>query len=781
MARPATRRRLGQILVELGALPAETPEAALARARRTRERIGEALIAMPRLEPARDQRGSVLLVSLVLIFVMTILGLALFDLGVVESRLVLTSQTDARAFEIAQAGVERALAQLQKDTVDQLAANFANASGFPALCSAGTANRGCSDLRFHPAAPGFISNLDFDSGSYSVEFMQVTAQALSVACNKHPTATSDVPGGVGICQDLIFVRATGTLNGPAGYSSTRTIQLLAQATLTPGKCLICGGLTWTAGTGAPINGNVKVAGSILISGFQGTTSLTMGGGSGQTNSYADLDAASLARVPRLPLVCPIGRTCPPASNLVESLGATLKLARPSDIAAVSLGGGATLGENGDQTYDGDSSRKGKGPLDAIRIADGCTMPCVAPAAGASFTVSGGTLGSSVFVDGNNVTRPYQDPIVPFPMLTASWQVFGVDYDHFACPQGSSCTPPSTPPSPPAAPGTPGSEFFVSRAANVMDLAVCPTCGPIISSLGSTTGLTDTTAAFTATVRFYDQNNQYMKAQICWQRSGVGAPPANTLEFGAAIPDSSGTPPTCDTPAPSSNPLFLYFPSSTPATTGFTVQRVGGPSDYSYRGSAVVMTNGLVKVEERLQTCQTTGAGSACQGHQFTANSSLTLITWGGNSGVCAGGVKCGNMDLGNDTSSASLDRIMGLFYAGCDPADPACGNATTTTCPPSAIDSSSRCKGFLASRKQTNIVGSATGYRLCFAGGSAPCEPGGNVPSFFQVHPDKDNFIAKIGTPGGGSYSVRPVVPYWAECKRAPGDTLPTGLCAYTP
>ena len=297
MARPATRRRLGQILMNSGTLSAETREAALARAQRTRERIGEALIATPRLEPARDQRGSVLLMSLVLIFVMTILGLALFDLGVVESRLVHTSQTDARAFEIAQAGMERALAQLQKDTVDLGAANFANASGFPALCSGGS-HRGCSDLRFYPVASGFISNPNFDTGSYAIEFMQVTAQTLSIPCSTDgniPTDTS-VSGGK-ICEDLIFVRATGTLNGPAGYSSTRTIQLLAEAKLTPGKCLICGGLTWTAGTGAPINGNVKVAGSILISGLQGTTSLTMGGGSGQTNSYADLDSDSLARVP----------------------------------------------------------------------------------------------------------------------------------------------------------------------------------------------------------------------------------------------------------------------------------------------------------------------------------------------------------------------------------------------------------------------------------------------------------------------------------------------------
>jgi len=47
-----------------------------------------------------------MLVSLIFIFIITVLGFALFNLGVVESRLVRTSETDTRAFEIAQTGVE---------------------------------------------------------------------------------------------------------------------------------------------------------------------------------------------------------------------------------------------------------------------------------------------------------------------------------------------------------------------------------------------------------------------------------------------------------------------------------------------------------------------------------------------------------------------------------------------------------------------------------------------------------------------------------------------------
>jgi len=55
-----------------------------------------------------DQGGSVLLISLVLVFVMTLLGIALFDLALVENHLVLASEGDARAFNTAEAGLYRA-------------------------------------------------------------------------------------------------------------------------------------------------------------------------------------------------------------------------------------------------------------------------------------------------------------------------------------------------------------------------------------------------------------------------------------------------------------------------------------------------------------------------------------------------------------------------------------------------------------------------------------------------------------------------------------------------
>jgi Tfp pilus assembly protein PilX len=666
---------------------------------------------------ASDERGSALLLSLTFILITTALGLALFELGTLENRLVYTSHGDARAFEIAHSGVERVFSKLQQ-TIN---ADGSWVTGATALCSGGS-HRGCSDSQFHPVAAGYVSNASFDGGAYAIELRQATAETLSVPCRKS-TVTSDVDSSKKICDDVIFVRVTGTVaNSAPGYSPTRTIQLLARAT--QGMCLICGGITASASTGGPIHGNVNIAGSIQITGADGTTSLSLGGGSGQTNSYAALDGTSLTRMPALPLICPIGRSCTHASDLVESLGATLKIAHPVDIAAVSLSGSAKLGQNGDQTYTADATRKGKGPLDGIFVADGCNMPCTD-----NFT--GVTLNSNVFTDDSNITRPFQGQALSFPQLSDSWLVNGVQYTHFACVQGSSCTPPGSPTT---------QEYFVSRAANVMTLPAgncvpTPGCAPIITIL-STTGLNDAVNPFEMSVSYTDKTGATVNGKVCWDRAkpglpagGVSAGPAGlpryTLEFGA---------PTCDTPVTASNPMLLYMPSATPATSGLTINRSAGPSDYSYRGSAIIVTNGLVQVEETLQSCQT--AGAPCAGHLFTRDDSLAVLT-------------TGNMHLGANTSN--INRMMGLFYAG--------GTAT--------------------SQKQTNIVGSLTAFLLCFAGGSSPCPSGGNVPSFFQVIPDPSNMITAITS--GGTYSIASTPGYWIECKRTPGDTLPSGFCTYTP
>ena len=56
-----------------------------------------------------DQRGSTLVMVLMLVFIMTLLGAALFNVAQLDARLKLDSQTGVQALEIAEAGLERGL------------------------------------------------------------------------------------------------------------------------------------------------------------------------------------------------------------------------------------------------------------------------------------------------------------------------------------------------------------------------------------------------------------------------------------------------------------------------------------------------------------------------------------------------------------------------------------------------------------------------------------------------------------------------------------------------
>ena len=71
------------------------------------------MIARARLIMAlQDQRGSVLLGSLMLVLIMTVIGATLFDVATVEQRLVLGDRHDAEAFHAAEGGLYRAFRDL---------------------------------------------------------------------------------------------------------------------------------------------------------------------------------------------------------------------------------------------------------------------------------------------------------------------------------------------------------------------------------------------------------------------------------------------------------------------------------------------------------------------------------------------------------------------------------------------------------------------------------------------------------------------------------------------
>lgn len=550
------------------------------------------------LAQLKNQRGSVFIISLVMMAVITMLGLALFDLGVIENRMVMVNQSDARAFEIAQAGVERALRELLTD----IRATESWADGTPA------------SLSLVNYTPFTMVNNTFNGGTYTVELKHLTVlEAGGSPYGQVCLADTLVPAN---CANMIFVRSTGSVAGPGAYTATRTIQVLAKAEA--GNSVFSSGVVAGAPSGAPIQGNIKLAGSIHVIGSAATPGFSVGAAAaGQRNNYADMDAQSLNRIEPLPLVCPPGKTCPPDEK-VESLEAKLKVALPTAIPAVVVSPG-TLGQSGNTGNYGTPSRKGKGPLDGVYVADGCVMPCTD-----NFNIGGS---GAIYTDDGNLTRPYpHNPLPTFPLLTDPVTINGVDYPHYACPE------------PPGSCNT-GAAFMSTRAPRLDNVqatscASGPPCPTLGTYFGGTDGLRENTEAFTHNFTFTNGAGTVLNAQMCWKRTGA---PTNTLEFAFAIPP---TPASCDIPNSGQNPVLIRFQSD------FKISAKESPvHTINYTGAAIIVATGMVKIEGILQT-QCTTPTLPCP-RKFPKDDALTIKSFG-------------NMEIGRNATS--IDRIMGLFY-----------------------------------------------------------------------------------------------------------------------
>ena len=97
----------------------------------------------------REERGSALLISLVMIVIITILGLALFELGQLEGQQSGASLGDARAFELAQAGLERAIRELQNAILADEAAQHGSESWVDGP-NRPTCTPACETAVYHP-------------------------------------------------------------------------------------------------------------------------------------------------------------------------------------------------------------------------------------------------------------------------------------------------------------------------------------------------------------------------------------------------------------------------------------------------------------------------------------------------------------------------------------------------------------------------------------------------------------------------------------------------------
>lgn len=814
----------------------------------------------------RDQRGSALLISLVMIVVITILGLALFELGQIEGRQAGASLGDARAFELAQAGLERAIRELRKEF---LADAYGRESwvdlvnGPTCTPACGTAvyrpmnlSAGTNTLPENPLGGDPLTGRD-PGGTFTVELKQVTVAEANNPISQGPDYTypygqtcipstiPSTPANPEVCANLMFVRSTGTVAGPPGFTATRTVQALVKAYSTS---YFAGGLTAekaSSGDDPAIDGRVLIAGSVHILGtptINRAFRIDGGAGMGMRNNLAELwpdtDAAGVRTLAKLAptdpaveirpawrrqLICPAGATCTGGANLVESLGAELSVYGNTSNTMVALNGNTDLGISAVQTavaY-GDASigsRFGKGRIDGVYAADGCPFPCTS----SRFSFGGS---STIYVDTNNYTKPYpyrppklplKDQVNDFPVLYpqadfgtkingtiyANWaDDFMIDHTrtNAALPGGPVAAPDDVTagdlinhliyPLPPAPAPVPldNSEFarISSSRANggycgdgnvrtppASDYRTTDFLGNLLNNLDA--GSSDGSRGFCHTFKFMNKAGAITVGEICWKRNVPvvnpddptipGRGPSDLTARGAAkLPPNYTTMPTlefgspsCSEPTNPENPLLINFAGN------FKFARTGVvDKTYQYRGAAIIfLDQNNLAVEQTLQTtCLASPLGPPACGVQpnglsqrFPDDNLLVFVSRGN-----------GQVTIGDFLGTGIVERFMAYVYS----------------------------ERAIKVQKLTNLIGSLRAQQFCFnnsssTSGCAGVAAAGGNPKFFQA-----NFIdlrripeelpASSGS-SGDRWLVNIVPRFWIECRRGPGDALPTtptGTCQY--
>ncbi|OGX36788.1 MAG: hypothetical protein A3G91_00825 [Omnitrophica WOR_2 bacterium RIFCSPLOWO2_12_FULL_50_9] len=248
-----------------------------------------------------DKKGSLLIISYLVIVVLLTLGAAFIVVSVNESRIAERQRRTTLTLHIAEAGIERALYDLRQD--------FVNDTSSPSW-----ADGGINGFAIGPDTANFYSiaysSTSLNGGSYAVQLKNVS--------------------GAG---DAIWIKSTGTLG-----DVQQTIQVYAKIiNVSPWNNAIFAG---AGASGAMVNGNVNIRGSVHIlgTGLQSSDLAVDLGGTAELigNNYEDLVADLKAKVPALPTTLVGGET-------VETLSAVLRVKR----GIVGLSGSSGVGEAND--------------------------------------------------------------------------------------------------------------------------------------------------------------------------------------------------------------------------------------------------------------------------------------------------------------------------------------------------------------------------------------------------------------------------------------------------
>lgn len=668
------------------------------------------------------ERGSVLLGGLIFTLIITLLGFALFDLTIRESRLVWGSQADYMAFETAQAGLERTLHLLLLDLC-----------GGSAACKdadpdASWADGGIQGVFAGPDTSAFytlpLANTTAclrdpcgeNTNTYTVQLRNLTESEALTQGDVGLLCTPASPSTT--CRYLVWVRVTGQFTqGPV--TGTRKVQVLAGGKKGPA---FGGGMLGGGSGGGTVVGNALIAGELQIVGCSPVpcSALNMSGSAGVRNNYNAMPASLQRRIPELQLVtCLPGTLC--AGSQVESLGVIVRIARADANPPISLTGFATLGTSA-PAANPVTGRLGKPSLDKVFIGNGCDL------SDCSDEVSGSGGAQNVYTDSPIKPNEVTCPPSCFPELTDKITVEGIEYPNYAacsgpdactCPTGSGC----------AANGA-TSDFFITHAFKIVpgtleDSGGCPTapnCTRDLHALLTTTGIVvappTTTPSFTKTFACAglcdDVNGKRVNGAI-----GAAAPTGIQLQWDETLKllrvnQCNGVDCTAvfqesvllDPPQTILPPLF-YVDGPLKLCEGCNANAA-----MYFRGHGTFLAKGDVRIDSSFLAwcpdCPDQG-GAGSDHNAFPRKSLLTFVT--------PGNVRVG---LG-----ANRD-VMGVFYAG----------------------------GQWETQRQTNAVGTVTARSF---------QMGNQVPRFFHV-PSLAKTIAKtIFRPAGSEWTV--TTSNWRVCR----------------
>ena len=564
-----------------------------------------------------------LVTGLMLVFVMTILGLALFNVARLDARLKLDSQTNVQALEIAEAGLERGLHLFYLEflcgpTVNSpiTAANCANPPPPPnwitdnklARISLTTA---CPAALLTDGAAGFkqlVLNQAFAGGTYTV------------CVRPDPDAPTN--------QLKAQFRSRGVMTAVTG-TAFHIVQINATAVVTANKPhapFAIGGPT-----GGAFRGGARIAGSLQFVRCPGSGCIVanFSGNSGILNNYNGLNATLHDRIP---WKYADGTT-------VNTLGAVLKVkegtiqisANSACLGGPESGGGSCGNTPAQDTLTGVySSGNWSGSQGA----------CNPPPPSSNKGLNGSTTTNSRCNVWTSAQGPYPSgELSAIPLLSDSTIIDGVGYRCFFNPPGSTC-PNTTDPVPG---GTNFPEYFYTSAWRIdasrgdagCDINVTGTaadCTTVLTALQ--TGATPDFGAGPAPVL-------PIKNAAC-TRQGATTATSCTLQIAAGhiVGFIDGAP-----IRPDLEPINVYLkrlgttPATTPTLMTSPVNAVTDNNMY-YQGKVIIVADnpagtpafeidmGLLSDTTVNQTWAGCGSGAYPCGYPYPANHFLGMLTTG---------------------------------------------------------------------------------------------------------------------------------------------------------